>query len=60
VRSGQLLLHPLTGGFGTLCQKSRFESRSAFGQLRKWIKVFGAPVEDADAKAIREYLAKNY
>jgi len=24
------------------------------------IKAFGAPIDDADAKAIAEYLAKNY
>jgi len=29
-------------------------------EVTKMIKVFGAPIDDADAKAIAEYLAKNY
>jgi mono/diheme cytochrome c family protein len=29
-------------------------------EVTKMIKAYGAPVEDADAKAIAEYLAKNY
>lgn len=29
-------------------------------EVTKMIKVFGAPIDDADAKAIKEYLAKNY
>lgn len=28
--------------------------------VTKMVKVFGAPINDADAKAIGEYLAKNY
>ena len=28
--------------------------------VTKMIKAFGAPIEDADAKAIAEYLKKNY
>jgi mono/diheme cytochrome c family protein len=28
--------------------------------VTKMIKAFGAPIQDADAKAISEYLAKNY
>jgi mono/diheme cytochrome c family protein len=28
--------------------------------VTKMIKAFGAPIDDADAKAIAEYLAKNY
>ncbi len=28
--------------------------------VNKMIKVYGAPIEDADAKAIKDYLAKNY
>jgi uncharacterized protein (DUF697 family) len=28
--------------------------------VTKMIKAFGAPIDDADAKAIVEYLAKNY
>ncbi len=30
------------------------------GEVTKMIKAFGAPIDDADAKAIAEYLAKNY
>jgi mono/diheme cytochrome c family protein len=30
------------------------------GEVTKMIKAFGAPIEDADAKAIADYLAKNY
>lgn len=29
-------------------------------EVNKMIKVMGAPIDDADAKAIAEYLAKNY
>ena len=29
-------------------------------EVTKMIKAYGAPVEDADAKAIAEYLKKNY
>ena len=29
-------------------------------EVGKMIKVMGAPIDDADAKAIVEYLAKNY
>lgn len=29
-------------------------------EVNKMIKVFGAPIDEADAKAIKEYLAKNY
>ena len=29
-------------------------------EVTKMIKVFGAPVDDGDAKAITEYLNKNY
>jgi len=29
-------------------------------EVTKMIKAFGAPIEDADAKAIAEYLKKNY
>ncbi len=29
-------------------------------EVTKMIKAFGAPIEDADAKAIKDYLAKNY
>jgi mono/diheme cytochrome c family protein len=29
-------------------------------EINKMIKVFGAPIEDADAKAIGDYLKKNY
>jgi len=28
--------------------------------VTKMIKALGAPIDDADAKAIKEYLAKNY
>ena len=29
-------------------------------EVNKMIKVMGAPIGDADAKAIKDYLAKNY
>jgi sulfite dehydrogenase (cytochrome) subunit B len=29
-------------------------------EVTKMIKVMGAPIEDDDAKAIKEYLSKNY
>lgn len=29
-------------------------------EVQKMIKVFGAPIDDADAKAIGDYLKKNY
>ena len=28
--------------------------------VTKMIKAFGAPIDDADAKSIKDYLAKNY
>ena len=30
------------------------------GEVTKMIKAYGAPIDAADAKAIAEYLAKNY
>jgi hypothetical protein len=30
------------------------------GEVTKMIKAFGAPISDDDAKAIADYLAKNY
>jgi sulfite dehydrogenase (cytochrome) subunit B len=30
------------------------------GEVTKMIKAYGAPIDDADAKAISDYLAKNY
>lgn len=30
------------------------------GEVGKMIKAYGAPIDDADAKAIADYLAKNY
>ena len=29
-------------------------------EITKMIKVMGAPIDDADAKAIKDYLTKNY
>jgi hypothetical protein len=29
-------------------------------EVTKMIKAFGAPIDDGDAKAIADYLAKNY
>ena len=29
-------------------------------EVTKMIKAFGAPIDEADAKAIKEYLTKNY
>ena len=30
------------------------------GEVTKMIKAYGAPIDEADAKAIKDYLAKNY
>jgi hypothetical protein len=30
------------------------------GEVTKMIKAMGAPIDDADAKAIKDYLTKNY
>ena len=30
------------------------------GEVTKMIKALGAPIDDADAKAIKDYLSKNY
>jgi mono/diheme cytochrome c family protein len=30
------------------------------GEVTKMIKAYGAPIDEADAKAIAEYLSKNY
>jgi len=30
------------------------------GEVTKMINAYGAPIDDADAKAIADYLAKNY
>jgi sulfite dehydrogenase (cytochrome) subunit B len=30
------------------------------GEVTKMIKAYGAPIDDADAKAIKDYLSKNY
>ena len=40
---------------------SPFLNAAGWGaEVTKMIKSFGAPIDDADAKAIAEYLAKNY
>jgi mono/diheme cytochrome c family protein len=40
---------------------SPFQSAAAWdAEVGKMIKVFGAPISDADAKAIADYLKKNY
>jgi sulfite dehydrogenase (cytochrome) subunit B len=40
---------------------SPFLNAAGWGaEVTKMIKAFGAPIDDADAKAIAEYLAKNY
>jgi hypothetical protein len=40
---------------------SPFMTRQAWdAEVTKMIKVFGAPISDADAKEIAEYLTKNY
>jgi mono/diheme cytochrome c family protein len=40
---------------------SPFLNAAGWGaEVTKMIKAFGAPIEDGDAKAIAEYLAKNY
>ena len=43
-------------------QPQSIKPRKDFWQteVTKMIKAYGAPVDDADAKAIAEYLAKNY
>jgi len=40
---------------------SPFMNRQVWdAEVTKMIKVFGAPISDADAKEISEYLARNY
>jgi len=40
---------------------SPFLNAAGWGaEVTKMIKAFGAPIDDGDAKAIAEYLAKNY
>jgi len=40
---------------------SVYLSRAAWtAEVTKMIKAFGAPIDDADAKTIIEYLSKNY
>ena len=40
---------------------SPFLNAAGWGaEVTKMIKAFSAPIDDADAKAIAEYLAKNY
>jgi mono/diheme cytochrome c family protein len=40
---------------------SPFMNRGVWGaEVTKMIKVYGAPIADADAKEIADYLAKNY
>lgn len=40
---------------------SPFQSAASWdAEVGKMIKIFGAPIGDADAKAISEYLKKNY
>jgi cytochrome c5 len=40
---------------------SKFLNAAAWNaEVTKMIKVFGAPIDDGDAKAISDYLAKNY
>jgi mono/diheme cytochrome c family protein len=49
------------------CHSTDYIQMQPRGDLKQWdgvvtkmIKVFGAPISDADAKAIAEYLAKEY
>jgi sulfite dehydrogenase (cytochrome) subunit B len=40
---------------------SKFLNAAAWNaEVTKMIKAFGAPIDDSDAKAISDYLAKNY
>jgi mono/diheme cytochrome c family protein len=40
---------------------SKFLNAAAWSaEVTKMIKAFGAPIDDSDAKAIADYLAKNY
>ena len=40
---------------------SKFLNAAAWNaEVTKMIKAFGAPIDDGDAKAIADYLAKNY
>jgi mono/diheme cytochrome c family protein len=44
-----------------IVMNSAFMNRAGWdGSVTKMIKVFGAPVSDADAKVIAEYLTTNY
>jgi hypothetical protein len=36
------------------------QSRARFWEVGRMIKAFGAPIEDADAKTIADYLKTNY
>lgn len=44
-----------------IVMNSTFMNRAGWdGSVTKMIKVFGAPINDADAKVIAEYLTTNY
>ena len=36
------------------------DAKGWHAEVTKMVKAYGAPIDDADAKAIAEYLAKNY
>ena len=58
------------GWFCTACQachsldyipmNSPFPDAALWDRITKMIKAYGAPIDDTDAKAIAEYLKKNY
>jgi mono/diheme cytochrome c family protein len=44
-----------------IIMNSPFASAAAWdAEVTKMIKAYGAPIGDADAKAIKDYLSKNY
>ena len=60
-------LEQVEGNCGTCHSLDYIEMNSPFlnaagwnAEVTKMIKAFGAPISEADAKAIADYLAKNY
>ena len=43
-----------------IVMQPRGDAKQWDGVVRKMIKVFGAPINDADARTITEYLAREY
>jgi len=43
-----------------IVRQPRLDAKHWQAEVNKMIKVFGAPISESDAKAIADYLAKNY